>query len=195
MKKIFSVLAASLLCIGTAKAVPSTTLTGTFNYVFGAGAAYNATNSSVVLTFGLTNDYYNNVFLPTLSSPTPTYLGIYGGADTSLTSFSYTIMNSGLLAIDGTYNIDPHQIPDNVSLVVADNFSMPNGIKFTFWDRTFTNNLYSAEFGYISLNGIDEQLYYQMSPSSGTVPEPSTYGLIGIGALGIAMAVRRKKTA
>jgi hypothetical protein len=56
---------------------------------------------------------------------------------------------------------------------------------------TYNSSLYGSNSGYIS----SAVLFMDNSGGYGAIPEPSTYALFGIGAIGMLMVMRRKKTA
>jgi hypothetical protein len=88
------------------------------------------------------------------------------------TSYNFSIIDSGSIAsviINGS---------TVYSTTVASNLSAGNNVSITNRERAAGTLL-----GPITISPI----------ASSPVPEPSTYGLIGIGALGVAFAARRRK--
>jgi PEP-CTERM motif len=88
-------------------------------------------------------------------------------------NFQYSIFDSGSsasISINGAVVVQSSLLPQN--------FSFGNNI--TIYNREYELNNYLSTLGPISVN---------------TVPEPSTFALFGLGAIGTLMVMRRKKTA
>jgi hypothetical protein len=132
-----------------------------------------------------------------------------GGGDRWLTTFFpefglvFTNFSPNVSAIGGNFFATDEQgvftnTPINVRIMLSDastfstNYS-PGGFT-SFLGVTFSTNVSISSLVISNLNNPP------MFPTAnnltiGAVPEPSTYALFGIGAIGLLMVVRRKKTA
>jgi hypothetical protein len=138
-------------------------LTSTPNDSLNSGY-YDGTTASKELTVTLTQD--NN---ETILATTSLFLGIYNSAEGS--EYSATV-NQVVLS-------DPSWIAG----VFGD--SSTNGVEFTA--NTVVNNLSGFTGGSFNFNGGSPEI------SLSAVPEPSTYALLAIGAVGLFFSFRRRK--
>ena len=94
------------------------------------------------------------------------------GALSSLSNFSYTtgFTLPVVTATGGIINFNPAQVSVNTS--------------------GFSNSLGGGSFSLVQSNSTTLSL--QFTP--GTIPEPSTYGFCGVGAIGLMFFLRRKKS-
>jgi autotransporter-associated beta strand protein len=136
-------------------------------------------------------------------------LALQDGSITSLlisstTNYTSLVIQGGALTYEGTLQLNLTPYVANAS--PGDIFSL-----FSTWGGvTINTNDFSniqvigASFTFTDYSGlwigtdINDNLTYQFSDATGmltvsSVPEPSTYALFGIGAIGMLMVMRRKK--
>ena len=96
-------------------------------------------------------------------------------------------------ASNGTYNAFVEDVQAAIDANSGNAFWSPAssmGIVFDGCGSTLTGRSYFIPAAEAVLFRIDGSAVFSNTPD---VPEPSTYGLIGVGALGVAIAARRRK--
>ena len=124
--------------------------------------------------------------------------GATGSFQNSINGFSTTILYVA--------SIDPWKYGNDNLLLEGSLQPDYNGIVFrtsdandpnTVWlyQNTPTDNTIIVRDNYGYMNDGYGGSVFSVTASTGAVPEPSTYALFGIGAIGMLMVMRRKKTA
>ena len=168
----------------------------TYNLSPGANLSYadlHDTNFSGINLSGITTDLSHanltDAFMPganlsyvNLSYANMFYAQVFGtGADLSYANLSNAYMAHAYLS---EVNLS-YAILTNADLTSADLTGAT--VSYSNWTDFSTNS------GALGLGSYSYNTSLINYAGSTPVPEPSTYGLIGIGALGVAFAARRKK--
>ena len=158
--------------------------------IVAAGLTSFAANAKADFNYSFTPGYAFGTGWNILSPVTGT---IFGSFNANGTSFNLT----GISASNGNYS----SLFDNV---IYNNLSIIGGqiegqvLAGDFTGRNILVDFGGGPYGYQSI--YQPTSNYNVYAGNGataatvtSVPEPSTYGLIGIGALGVAFAARRRK--
>jgi len=151
-------------------------------------------SNTINATNGFDSTYFNETLLPALNADYKAEIFLNG--DNRILSINYTV--NSYPGYDGTYSVDLSQVSQNAMIGIVDNYpynsyninniSPGQGFELTFWDQI--GGLNALDYGVIR---VGTEIFAASSAAS--VPEPSTYALFGIGAIGLLVVLQRKKTA